>query len=129
MRRVSASLARLAIFALLAAACGAGNDREKLVERSERTWTDETRVTHGEARSLRVLIWRDPTKALRRPYRCGHSDIIESQVEPAIPMRNALQTVTSAFLDYTFSHSDRLAGVLTMLGDQGHTVESELGLP
>jgi predicted dienelactone hydrolase len=57
----------------------------------------------------------------------GHSDSLESQVEPPIAVRAAAQRAVVAFLDAVFQGREReLASVLEELAAEGHEVDSDL---
>jgi predicted dienelactone hydrolase len=57
----------------------------------------------------------------------GHSDLLESQVEPPIPARAAAESATLAFLNaYTRGNSDGLGDTLAQLDDDGHLVIADI---
>jgi alpha-beta hydrolase superfamily lysophospholipase len=58
----------------------------------------------------------------------GHSEALESQVEPPIAARDAAQRLSIAFLDAVFGNAtDAFSGILTSLAAAGDPVLSEYG--
>jgi hypothetical protein len=68
-----------------------------------------------------------PPKAFVGLPSTGHSELLESQIEPPIASRETAQAATIAFLDALFKgRNEKLAATLERLGAEGNVVESEL---
>jgi predicted dienelactone hydrolase len=86
--------------------------------------TDDMTVPYDTAPALYDLL--QPPRVLVGLQGAGHSEALESQVEPAIAVRRAAQTATIAFLTARLRHSDAaFSTALAQLAADGHIVEVE----
>jgi len=89
-------------------------------------------IVHGEAdttipfeSSVDLYAEIDPPKFLVRLTDVGHSEALESQVEPAPPARRAAEEMTIAFLESIFSERPQeFADVLAELTSSGNLVQA-----